>query len=132
MSTTDHKEGDQVKCGTCGEVIIYRMSEYANYTNRLQWQTLSNKTAHNDKNGDCKTKGTPKPETKPEPKKEETQKINLTASTLEDVKNETILLFNIRLQVIATLKEIAIDPHPGMIWEMTALIFKKHFGGVAE
>lgn len=46
----------------------------------------------------------------------------------ELVHNEAELLVSIRNQVETTVKECVIDPHPGMIWEMTALIWRKHFG----
>ena len=49
----------------------------------------------------------------------------------EAVTGEAITLLQIRRRVAETVKKYEVDPHPGMIWEMTAQIyetmFKKNF-----
>ena len=44
------------------------------------------------------------------------------------IHNDAILLYKTRQVIIDTVKEFEKDAHPGMIWEMTALIYNKHFG----
>jgi len=44
------------------------------------------------------------------------------------IHNDAILLYKTREVIINTVKEFEKDAHPGMIWEMTALIYNKHFG----
>jgi len=44
------------------------------------------------------------------------------------IHNDAILLYKTRQVIIDTVKEFEKNAHPGMIWEMTALIYNKHFG----
>ena len=65
-------------------------------------------------------------ETKPEPKTETKEIGDLEMKPRVDVSIELIL--KLRKQVTAKVKEYEVDPHPGMIWEITALLYKEYFG----
>ncbi len=52
----------------------------------------------------------------------------LDPGTSKVLANDAILLYKTRQVITDTVKAFEPDPHPGMIWEMTALIYNKHFG----
>lgn len=52
----------------------------------------------------------------------------LDEGTTKVIRNDAILLYKTRQVIIDTVAEFEKDAHPGMIWEMTALIYNKHFG----
>ena len=52
----------------------------------------------------------------------------LDESTQKLVKNEAEVMVHIRTLVENKVKDLTVDPHPGMIWEMTHAIWLKYFG----
>ena len=50
----DKIEGATNKCQACGEITVCRMTTYADFPNKLQWQNNDNTKAHYDKTGKCK------------------------------------------------------------------------------
>lgn len=52
----------------------------------------------------------------------------LDQGTAKVIHNDAILLYKTRQVIIDTVAAFEKDAHPGMIWEMTALIYNKHFG----
>ncbi len=44
------------------------------------------------------------------------------------IRNDAILLYKVRKVIIDTVSKLEKNPHPGMIWEMTAILYNKHFG----
>jgi len=154
MSKVEKVVGNTMDCGTCGLRLICRNKTYAAYEDHPertvpQWQ--------NDEGGahykwlgpekykcvDTNGKDIPeKKKEKPEPKvgnglvqndlmkddeKLKTGKL-MSGPILTLIHNDAILLYKTRQVIIDTVKEFEKDAHPGMIWEMTALIYNKHFG----
>lgn len=123
------KEGETKTCEHCKKPIISRLKVYKDYPDKIQWQDKDKTEAHYDKMGDCK--GETQEEPKPTDEKEAQLKAvipDLDIATKKIVCNETLLLVGIRKEVQETLKDIVIDPHPGMIWEITHAIWLKYFG----
>lgn len=121
-------EGETKDCPNCGKPLIARLKVYKDYPNKIQWQNKDSTDAHYDKVGNCKgeeTPVTPTPEPSPQP---ETPKSKLDDMTRSTVENETELFYNIKKCVEAKLKSLEVDPHPGMVWEMTNSIWTKYFG----
>jgi len=50
----------------------------------------------------------------------------LTGEKLEFVEDRGILLYKIRMALEKKIKTVSIDPHPGMIWEMTETIYQDY------
>jgi len=129
--TAPAKEGDTKKCPECDIDLIGRLTDYkGRYADKLQWQITTERKAHYDKDGNCKSDA-PKPETLEQAQETPASKKEITAiySGKEDnIMEDTLRILSLRKQITDIVKEYEIDPHPGMIWEMTALLFKKHFG----
>ncbi len=124
--TQPKTEGEKKDCPSCGKPIVARLKVYKDYPDKIQWQDEKVTEAHYDKMGDCKgEKVEPTPEKQAEPKKEIDE---LDFDTKKIVAKESILLFKIKKEVEASLKDMVADPHPGMVWQMTELIWKKYFG----
>jgi len=122
------EEGEKKDCPNCGKPLVARLKVYKDYQDKIQWQDEKKTEAHYDKMGDCKGE-TPKEESKNEKQVEKKPEIkDLDVTTKKIVSNETLLMVGIRKEIEDTLKDVVIDPHPGMVWEMTALIYKKYFG----
>lgn len=128
----EKKLGDKIDCGTCEAHLICRMSNYeGRFADKPQYQDEDNTKAHFDKFGNCKNKPTKEEIPKQTDEKQSQLKSDteeLDIATKKIVCNETILMVKIRKEIEATLKDVVIDPHPGMVWEMTHAIWLKYFG----
>jgi len=51
---TEKVIGDSKMCVACGKTIVCRMTAYADYPNKPQWQNEDDLKAHYDKTGKCK------------------------------------------------------------------------------
>lgn len=132
--TQPTKEGETRECDNCGMDLTARLTDYkGRFPDKIQWQSKNERKAHYDKDGNCKgiddeAQEYPNGKAEPHP---ETQNIDLKPldpSTRKTVSNEAEFICHIRKEVIATVKKHDVDPHPGMIWEMSALIWRKYFG----
>jgi len=130
-----NKEGETKKCDACGMDIIGRLTDYkGRFPDKLQWQLFTERKAHYDKDGNCKGEinlNSTTPNTSDNtiiPQNTQEKDSSLDESTKTIVTNEATLLYKIKKEVEITLKDVAIDPHPGMIWQMTELIWQKYFG----
>lgn len=122
-------EGQIKDCPSCGKPIVARLKVYKDYPDKIQWQDEKVTEAHYDKMGDCKGVTPEQAENQasvePTPKEKPTE---LDIATKKIVANESTLLFKIKKEVEASLKDMVKDPHAGMVWQMSELIWKKHFG----
>jgi len=128
--TKPDEEGETTKCQNCDVDLIARWTDYkGRYEDKLQWQTLEPRKAHYDKEGNCNTDEKPKTFAEQQETAQNTTKLPiLTSEDFKTVHDESKFILQIRKVIQDTVKESEIDPHPGMIWEMTALIFKKYYG----
>jgi len=130
--TAPAKEGETKKCPECDIDLIGRLTDYkGRFADKLQWQITTERKAHYDKDGNCKSDA-PKPETL-----EQAQERPMSSKKLLEelgnlnkdiISEDTLMILKIRKQVQSIVKDFEIDTHPGMIWEMTALIYKKNYG----
>jgi len=122
------KEGETKDCPSCGKPIVARLKVYKDYPDKIQWQDEKVTEAHYDKMGDCKGVTPEQAENQasaePTPNEKPTE---LDIATKKIVANESTLLFKIKKEVEASLKDMVADPHPGMVWQMTELIWTKYF-----
>ena len=127
------KEGEESKCIHCNIQLIGRLTDYkGRFPDYLQWQSPTERKAHYLKDGGCK-EATPNtssnvPEATAQPLKLEI----LDEGTQKLVKNEALFMVHIKSLVEQQVKEYTVNPHPGMIWEMTSLIWSKYFGGLEK
>lgn len=140
MSKVEKKEGATMDCGSCGLRLICRNKTYEAYEDHpkrtvLQWQNDKG-GAHYKWIGPEKFKCVDESGVDIPLKKSETTELPavgepikekpLDESTLGLIKREATLLFKIKEAINKTIKEISsTEPHPGMIWQMTELIYKK-------
>jgi len=79
---TDKVIGDSKMCVACGKTIVCRMTAYADYPNKPQWQNEGDTKAHYDKTGKCKNDdntadyGTPSTASNPAPFVTKTMSVN--------------------------------------------------------
>jgi len=125
------QEGEKIECPNCGIEIISRLKTYKDnrYKPYIQWQNLEDTNSHLDPNGKCRGLETETPQEKPKETPKPTTDLTILASEhFKTVHDEAEFILKIRKEVLSTVRESEVDPHPGMIWEMTALIFQKHYG----
>lgn len=136
----DKEEGAEMKCKGCGTLLVCHMSTYQNgFENKLQWQN-SDGSAHFKWTGpgkfDC-VKGKDAPTT-PQEQVQSSEAAKPSPKTLSKiprfdadgqsvVRGDALTLIMIREEVIDFLKQFFEDPHKGMVWEMTNIIFQKNF-----
>ncbi len=135
----EKKEGAEMTCRSCGTDLICRMKEYkGDFAPKLQWQNEDYSAHYNTKDGKTFTCNIPNDDEAQEAPVTDTVSSSnvdlkpLDAGTKKLVSNEAEFICHIRKEVIATVKKHDVDPHPGMIWEMSALIWKKYFGASEE
>ena len=131
------EEGEPSECVFCGVHLEAHMTNYAEYENKLQWQ-LNGKSHYTMKG--CKNKERETPETVstqqtvttssniPEGNIEPIDIDLISPSTIKCVEEHTKYMIGIRNVVQNVCKDTLGDTHPGMIWEMTAIIYDEIFG----
>ncbi len=134
------KEGEEIKCPNCGIEIISRLKTYKDnrFKPYIQWQNLHDTNSHLNPEGKCRGLET-EPREGQSSKSETLEEAQETPkptvpSLLDAVKKASIstkatLLWQIRLQVESTVKNLEVSPNGGMIWEMTKIIYYDLYGG---
>jgi hypothetical protein len=138
-------EGAMAACPKCGATLVCRMTEYAGYSNYLQWQWENPHKAHYDSHGNCRPMDNYAPPAPDNPNTDDHQSNQKHMKEVqEQIKNldkipevtgpkkalideETLLLLQIRKHVTKIVKEYEIAPHEGMIWQMTETIYHNYF-----
>ena len=131
-------------CPDCGAPIIARLKTYKDnqYPAYVQWQNEKETTSHKTKEGDCKDTNTSGSANVPDPNSStviqkstlETNTANniqtdyLTDATKKSIKDTAETLWYIRIQVEQTIKDLEVNPHGGMIWEMSKIIYQELYG----
>lgn len=128
----EKKEDATMTCQNCNTDLICRKKYYGgDFASKLQWQNADG-TAHykwkGDGKFDCVLPKDDDAQEAPPPTISSTDLKPLDPIVTKIVSNEAEFICHIRQEVITTVKKHDVDPHPGMIWEMTALIWKKYFG----
>ena len=141
--TQPTKEGETKDCPNCGAKLIARLKVYKDYDDKIQWQNEKETKAHYDKDGNCNgitTSGTvhiPETTTQGTITQETTLETNtanniqtdyLTDDTKKSIKDTAETLWYIRIQVEQTIKDLEVNPHGGMIWEMSKIIYDELYG----
>lgn len=58
--TQPKEEGEKKECDSCGMDLVGRLTDYkGRFPDKLQWQSVNERKAHYDKDGNCKESTTP-------------------------------------------------------------------------
>lgn len=126
-------EGQTKECHNCKNPLIGRLKVYKDWPDKIQWQDIDKTESHYDKDGNCKgTQSITAPKEEPtqtttpqaEPKKEDTKPLEKA----QEISIKARVLWRIRLQVEATVRDLEATPNGGMIWEMTKIIYQELYG----
>jgi len=127
-------EGAQMICSSCNTDLVCRLKDYGgDYKAKLQWQNENGSAHYMTKDGKNFTCNIPD-EKSVAAQTEDAHTLTqsnlelLDVSTKNLVSNEADLILHIRKVVLETAQKYEKEPNLGMIWEMTALIWSKHFG----
>lgn len=123
------------KCGT-KLVCVKIISEWNNKKEeKLQWQNETDGKAHFKFIGgkpDCfniiSETETPEESATLQTKETEKEIGEVYSETRTKIQASIKTILKIRKQVIETVNEFENNPHPGMVWEMTALIYSQYYG----
>lgn len=148
----EKKEGATMTCFACKSELVCHMSKYGDRQNNLQWQNSDGSAHYNyvgkDDEGKVQYKCN-KPEEKPkvnsdesdstEPIEDDDQYLQNRQKEIREmndslpkfdsmeefVEQESILMLSIRKKVTDVVKKYEVDPHSGMIYEITKEIYRK-------
>ena len=125
-------EGAQMICSSCNTDLICHLKDYGgDYKAKLQWQNEDGSAHYMTKDGKNFTCNIPDEKSVEDQTEDVHTQSNLElldTSTKNIVSNEADLILTIRKEVLETAKKYEKEPNLGMVWEMTALIWSKHFG----